>query len=146
MTRLWARAGSLHLPLRSIPWRKEARGIVNPQGCNTLFLGQRERIEIGLSHGLAHFVHHGVTHGQVGGNDTGAHVALLQLEDTQFKHFFAGGVLTMLDDAGHAPPSPFGVSAPPRIWLIFSTRRARSSTLCSSNALSPSVARTERPD
>jgi hypothetical protein len=86
-------------------WWKEAKGIVNPQGCDPLFLAQRERVEIRLSHGLARFVHHVVTYDQVGGNETRAHVAVT--ENPQFEHFLTGvSILTMLDDAGHGMPLP----------------------------------------
>jgi hypothetical protein len=76
----------------------------NPaQRRNAFRLAQRKRVEIRLSDRLAHLSHHIEICGKVGGDDAGAHVAVSQLENPQFEHFLAwGGILTMLDDAGHS--------------------------------------------
>jgi hypothetical protein len=75
---------------------------VNPQRRDRLLLAERERVEKRLRGGLAHFFHHRVADGEVGGNHTGPHVAVMQFEYPKLEHFFPrGGVMAMLDDAGH---------------------------------------------
>jgi hypothetical protein len=83
--------------LRSLAWLKETERIVNPLGRNAFRLAQRKRVEIRLSDRRAHVSHHIEIYGQVGGDDAGA-----QLKNPQFEQLLVrGGILTMLDDAGH---------------------------------------------
>ena len=96
------RPGLSHVPRRPVAGWEEAERIVNPQRRDPLLLAKRERVEKRLSGGLAHFLHHRVGDGEIGGDDAGAHDSVMQFEDPKLKHFFAGGgVLPMLDDAGH---------------------------------------------